>query len=429
MTLAKGASPRAILSRLALIMIGSGLLAGCQSAGHVPPPEARADAWRVIERVGEARYLAPGASSWAAALSATDLPDGSRVTTGVGGRLILGRAADQVSAGPDSDFSLPDTTSGAVLKQTDGRLRYRLAGPPPFTIAAPGLVLEPRGSVFDVTVGADGTEVAVERGQLRAAAPDRREIELEAGQSARAGGREALALRRARGQPLEQAPRIVRPALQPRPAVAEGAQLGSSLTVVAAATDQAATSAAASVESAVPVATARPPVGAAEQVAPAARAALSAITEGSSATMGRVAPRPGRPAMDGRPPVAAVAGVNPTAGRDSTRPPAGAAEQVAPAARAALPAVTEGNSATMDSVAPGPGRPAADDTPPVAPVPGPNPPADGDSTIAPAPDEDSSAEASGDDRRLLFDRLTEGMIDAVPVQPARREPSAHGRSI
>jgi len=425
MTLAKGAGPRAILSRLALIMIGSGLLAGCQSAGHVPPPEARADAWRVIERVGEARYLAPGTTSWATPLSGTDLPDGSRVATGGGGRLILGHAADHLSAGPGSDFSLPDSTSGAVLEQTAGRLRYRLAGPPPFTIATPALALEPRGSVFDLTVGADGTEVAVERGQLRAATPDRqREIELEAGQSAHAGGREALAFRRARGQPLERAPRIVLPALQPSPAVAEDAQFGSPLTAAAAATDQAA-----SVGSAVPVATARPPAGAAEQVAPAARAALQAAAEGNSATTDSLAPQPERPAVKGIPPSVPVAGADPIADGDSTRRPAGVAERVAPAARAALPAAAEGNSATMDSVAPGPGRAGVDGPPTVAPTPGANPTADDNSTIAPAPGPGSSAGVSGEDRRLLFDRLTEGMIDAVPVQPAPQERSAHGRSI
>jgi hypothetical protein len=347
MTLAKGARPRANFCRLVPIVIGAGLLAACQSAGEAPPPEVRADAWRVVERVGEARYLAPGTTGWAAALPATTLPDGSRVTTGAGGRLILARAADHVSAGPGSQFSLPDAAPGAALEQTAGRLRYRLAEPPPFAVATPALAIEVAGSVFDVTVGADATEVAVERGRLRVSTPDgQREIRLEAGQSAQASGHEALAFRRASGQPLERVERLILPALEPKPAVAEGDLPGSPLTVARAATNQASTSAAASVESAVPVAT----------------AALSA----------------------------------------------GASEVAAPAALAALPATTEATSATTGNAA---GDRAVEDAP----------------TIAAAPAADPPAEAIGEDPRLLFDRLTEGVLDAIPAQRAPKRSPARAR--
>ncbi len=306
-------------------MIGAALLAGCQSAGEAPPPEVRADAWRVIERVGEARYLAPGASSWAAALPATVLPGGSQVETGAGGRLILARAADHVSASPGSQFSLPDAAAGVALEQTAGRLRYRLAEPRPFAVTTPALAIAVQdggsqgggsqgggirgggirgggfqGGVFDVTVGADATEVAVEHGRLRVATPDgEREIELQDGQSAYASAPEALAFRRASGQPLEPVERLVLPALQPKSDVAEASPLGSR-PAVARADDQASTSAAASVESAVPAATAA--AGATAPVTPAARAMAPATTEATSGTLGSVPAAPGQPsAAPGQP--------------------------------------------------------------------------------------------------------------------------------
>ena len=359
MSLANGAVPRAISSRLAPIVIGAVLLAGCQSAGQAPPAEVRADAWRVIERVGEARYLAPGASSWAAALSATTLPDGSKVATGMGGRLILARAADHLSAGPGSQFSLPDAAPDTVLEQTAGRVRYRLTESSPFRVATPALAIRVGGSVFDVTVGADASEVAVERGRLRVATPDgEREIELEAGQSARAGGPQALAFRRASGQPLEPVERLTLPALQPKPAVAGPLRPESSLPAALAAPDQASTSAAAFVESAVPIAIAGP--------------------------TGPVEPMPQAP-----PPVAIEA-------------PLELEDEIA------LP-------------------PAAVEVEPTTP-PAPGVGAAAQSSSTRAPDAPPTVGVTGEDRRLLFDRLTEGMIDAAPARPALHERAARARS-
>ncbi len=386
-------------------MIGVGLLAGCQSAGKAPPPEARADAWRVIERVGEARYLAPGARSWAAALPATALPGGSQVATGAGGRLILARAADHVSAGPGSQFSLPAAVPGAALEQTAGRLRYRLAGPPAFAVATPALAIEVQDSVFDVTVGADATEIAVEQGRLRVATPDgEREIRLEAGQSAHAGGHEVLAFRRASGQPLERVERLILPALQPKPEVAESSPGGSSLTVARAANNQASTSAAASVESAVPVATAAPSAGASEPVASAARATLPAATGATATTMGSVPSGPGRPPGEGGPAAAPAPIPDPTA---------------------PIPGPTDPIGGRADPIR-GRTDPIRGRTDPIR---GPTTGPIADPTLAPAPDVDPTTEATGDDPRLLFDRLTEGMIDAIPAQRTPQAPPAHARAI
>jgi hypothetical protein len=421
MILAKGGCPRAILARLAPIVIGSGLLAGCQAPGHVSPPEIRADAWRVIERVGEARYLSPGASSWSAALSATTLPDGSRVATGAGGRLILTRAGDHVTAGPGSEFSLPGGTSGAALEQTAGQLRYRLGGLRPFTIATPAAALEPRSSVFDVLVGASGTDVAVEDGQLRVGTPDRqREIELEAGQSAHAGGREALAFRRASGQPLEQVERIVLPAIEPKPTVPGGTPLGSLLTAAEVVTDEAATSAAAGIDSTVPAAATGLIAGAkGGDVAPVTRATPPGTTEANSATLGSLAPAPGRQVVDAKPPIAPARGAAPMPGGSSViaaSPGTHGGSTIAPAPGAAPMA---GGSSVIGAV---------QNVPPIAPAAVVTPSTDGASAVAPAPDADASAQILDEGRGPVFDRLTEGMVDTLSPQPAPPAPSTQGRS-
>ena len=248
-------------SRLALILIGCGLLAGCASArSSEPPPEARAGGWRVVERLGEARYLAPDASGWSPATPASMLPSGSEVTTGAGGRVILARAGDHISVGPTSRLSLPSGEAGGVLRQDAGWLRYRVAETTadPLVVATPFLEIEVRGTIFDVTVSPLATEVAVERGQVRIATPDGlRQIELEAGQSAYAGGTTGgLAFRRGPGEPMEQVETIVLPAMHPTSDPIEGRSPGGPLMVEATAAHRASTSGAAASQAAVPIATA-----------------------------------------------------------------------------------------------------------------------------------------------------------------------------
>ena len=510
MILAEGARPRAILLRLALIVVGGALLAGCQSAAKTPGPEVRSAGWRVVERVGEARYLAPGVSSWAAALPATALPDGSRVVTGTGGRLILARAKDHVSAGPGSRFSLPGAGPGAGLEQTGGRLRYRLAGPQPLAITAPALALEARGGVFDVSVGTDATEVAVERGRLRVATADGgRQIELNDGQSARTGAHGALAFRRAGDRPFEPVERIILPALQPKAAVAEGAPPGWSPTTARAAANQASTSAAVSVQSAVAIGNAGPSAGGSEPAVAPAAVLVPAATEAPAAVAGAAerpaeldapanvpAPKPdptagseapvapgalptatgadgkavagaagesGSPADLDAPAIVPGPGPVPTAGSEAPVAPgalptatgaagkavAGAAGEAgrpadldapanvpapkpdptagseAPVAPGALPTAIGADGKAVAGAAGEWGSPADLDAPAIVPGPGPVPTAGSEAPVAPGAD---PAAETIDDRRELFERLTAGMIDAVPAQPALQEPLSHARS-
>ena len=443
MILANGARPRAVLWRLLPILFGAGLLAGCQSASEVAPPAVQAADWRVVERSGEARYLAPGTSGWAPVMPAAALPGGSQVVTGDGGRLILARATDHVSAGPASRFNLPDATAGATLEQSAGRLRYRLGEASPLAVATPALAIHVQDSAFDVTVGGSATEVAVERGRVRVATPDgEREIELGAGQSAEAGSRRPLAFRTAGGQPLQPVERTILPALQPLRAIpappasqplsalrrlpelqpapglapgstlADGAAPGAQLPAAGGAME-ASTSAAASIELAVVVAPAgRAPTGSTDgAAAPGAGLAAPAPTEATSAPRGAAAteatsaPR-GAAATDAAPaPTGALSAEAPStpmgaAAPEATATPIGAASPQAPLA-------------PMSGVAAEPGPQAVADDPVSAPVPA-DPPA-----AAPMPE----------DPHLAFDRLTQGMVDAVPADRTPRDPSTHARRI
>jgi FecR protein len=221
MILAKGLGPPSGVSRLALILVATALAAGCQSAGRAAPPAvplSRDGGWQVVERLGDARYRA-ASGDWSPTLPAIRLPDGSLVTTGAGGRLILARPGEHLTAGPASRFALPDAAPGAPLQQRAGRLRYRVAGPPAgeLRLATPAVEIEAAQAVFDVTVGTDATEVAVQEGRLRLGTADGlRQIELGPGQSAYAASGESLAFRRTASAPLESVEALVLPAMQPQ---------------------------------------------------------------------------------------------------------------------------------------------------------------------------------------------------------------------
>ena len=257
MILAKGLRCRSALARLALLLTAAGLVAGCQSPERTARPDIADGGWKVVERLGEARYQAIG-GGWSPAMPASTLAAGSRVATGTGGRLIVARPGQHISAGPASRFTLPDAAPGAALQQAAGWLRYRVteAAPGALKVVTPFLDIAVASTVFDVTVSAAATEVSVEHGRVRIATPDGlRQIELDAGQSAYAGGAqgEPLAFRRAAGAPLEQVAAIVLPAMHPRAGMHEGRSVPAALR----ADSQASTSGAASSEAAVPIAKAQ----------------------------------------------------------------------------------------------------------------------------------------------------------------------------
>jgi FecR protein len=227
MILAKGLRFRGALARLGLLLTVAGPATGCQSAERTARTDGADGGWQVVERLGEARYQPGAGGGWSPAMPASTLEDGSRVATGAGGRLIVARPGQHISAGPASRFTLPDAAPGAPLDQQAGWLRYRVAEATPggLLVMTPFLEIEVARTVFDVTVSTTATEVSVEQGRVRIATPDgRRQIELGAGQSAYAGGAQgdALAFRRTADAPLEQVATIVLPAMHPHPGMHEG---------------------------------------------------------------------------------------------------------------------------------------------------------------------------------------------------------------
>jgi hypothetical protein len=212
------------------LIISAALLAACQGLPQPlsfsdEPSEAAGPGWRVVERLGEARYLAPSMAGWEEITAGSLIPAGSQITTGIGGRLIVRHAANQVSAGTSSRFILPGWEPGDNVRQTAGWLRYRIATAPSasFGIETPFLDLLVDDAVLDVTVGDSETEVAVVSGRVQVKSLDeRRQIDLHAGYTGYASLQDdPLMVRRGAGQRLEAVPPIVVPALHPdRPASA-----------------------------------------------------------------------------------------------------------------------------------------------------------------------------------------------------------------
>ena len=197
------------------------LLAACQQGFPLLPraTEPAEPGWRVVERLGEARYLAPSMTGWDEVVPGGMVPAGSQITTGIGGRLIVTHGDDQLSAGTGSRFILPGWEPGGSMRQTAGRLRYRIDGdnPAEFAIETPFLEVLVGDAVLDVTVGDSATEVAVVSGHVRLKTLDgERQINLDAGYSGYASLQgDQLAVRRGPNGDLERVQPTVLPALHP----------------------------------------------------------------------------------------------------------------------------------------------------------------------------------------------------------------------
>jgi hypothetical protein len=208
-------------SRCWLTLWAAAALAGCQGLplSLSDASEPAVPSWRVVERLGEARYLAHGMAVWEQVQAGGMIPAGSQIATGIGGRLIVQQGGKQLNAGTGSRFILPDLDGDGGVRQTTGWLRYRIATPAAtsFGIETPFLGLLVDDAVLDVTVGERETEVAVVSGRVLVKTLDgRRQIDLGAGHIGYASLEGAsLAVRRGPGQETQAVPATVLPALHP----------------------------------------------------------------------------------------------------------------------------------------------------------------------------------------------------------------------
>ena len=148
-------------------------LCACSTTGSAPSVETRAPGWRIVERTGVARYMPPENATWIPATIGQALAEGSEVTTGTGGRLIIDAPRRHLSVGPDSHFVLPGEDGDAWLEQRAGWLRYRIAegAAQPFRIYTRALELQLSSGVVDVQINHLATEVTVKEGQVRVGHP------------------------------------------------------------------------------------------------------------------------------------------------------------------------------------------------------------------------------------------------------------------
>jgi FecR protein len=204
----------------ALLTLGA--LTACASTPGEPHDRASAEGWRVVERVGEARHSPPGETTWRATITGQAIVDGSEVTTGRGGRLIIARPGRHLSVGPASRFVLPHPEWGDPLDQRAGWLRYRVESTDaqPFRVHTRSLAIEIVAAILDVRVDQGAVDVTVSEGKVRLATPDGlRRTELAAGQSAiaRGPGGTQLAVRGGPGRGLEPIDPVIIPAIDPVP--------------------------------------------------------------------------------------------------------------------------------------------------------------------------------------------------------------------
>ena len=108
---------------------------------------------------------------WQSVVAGSTLTDGAHVKTGPDGKLVLSHRQDTVTASPNSEFELPrdgEAGVGPSVLETLGTLLFRIEHTPQrrFEVDAPYLAAVVKGTVFTVSVGADGNAVHVAEGAV-----------------------------------------------------------------------------------------------------------------------------------------------------------------------------------------------------------------------------------------------------------------------
>jgi hypothetical protein len=156
--------------------------------------------WTVTEVAGAVSLERDGAPTAALAAGQTLAP-GARIRTAADGRAALARNGDIVEVAADSALELPGDAAGRPVKgvvQTLGTLLFKIVTRPedPFRVQTPYLAALVKGTVFAVTVQANGTTLRVDRGAVEVTSKLSRETSLiRAGQTAVASSRSGVGLK------------------------------------------------------------------------------------------------------------------------------------------------------------------------------------------------------------------------------------------
>lgn len=134
-----------------------------------------------------------GQDNWSAVQEGQVLMAGSQVITGSGGQLSLSNGGDEITAGPDTDFTVSNGTGEEPysILQSMGRMLFRMESRATrdFSVGTPYLAAAIKGTTFTVDVEAKGASVSVAEGTVEvtlAATGD--VVMVDAGSSVTAAG-------------------------------------------------------------------------------------------------------------------------------------------------------------------------------------------------------------------------------------------------
>jgi hypothetical protein len=161
--------------------------------------ETSAPSWWIVQKAGEVSVSTGGFFPVALNPKAA-LPEGAIVTTGVTGRAILRRGAEQIALDPRSRIVLTASSSGATYIRQDAGSAFFTIGKrraPHFEVGTPFLAAIVKGTSFRVNVNGAGAAVHVSEGAVEVATVFRSAVTLVkpgAGALVRAAGKGQIQL-------------------------------------------------------------------------------------------------------------------------------------------------------------------------------------------------------------------------------------------
>ena len=164
---------RKLMGRVSVAFAAS-LLASMAIAGDAQ------NTWRLVSSVGDVAVSSNGLIRVAINPSA-ELAEGTVVTTGVGGRVVLRRGDEQIVLSPQSRVTLTgENDAGTHITQDMGSVLFNIGKrkKPHFEVDTPFLAAIVKGTAFTVSVNDESSAVHVREGAVEVATPWRNAVTL-----------------------------------------------------------------------------------------------------------------------------------------------------------------------------------------------------------------------------------------------------------